>query len=336
MDELSSLRADPGKERANVRKQANYLAAAAAAKHRKDTNQWRTGPYASATGRVSQRSSRVMRYILVSGALASANSPPSPHAETAHAKEAMNFKLLKTFRPSGLPLGDLVRTFGNILYGTTALGGSAGQGSAFVLLPPTSTTNWTVIDLHDFTGGSDGAVPVGGLAVDAAARTVYGTTSGTSSGSAEYGTIYGITLGSGGFIFKTLHSFQAGEGVGPNAALVLGPSAATGKLPTLYGTTEKGGSAGEGTVFSLTPPAQSGETWTLTTLYSFSGGADGRVPTGKLLLGTDGSLTGTTSQGGNLTCTASANGCGTVFRLTPPKNAGGCVDRNRALRVYGK
>jgi uncharacterized repeat protein (TIGR03803 family) len=56
---------------------------------------------------------------------------------------------------------------------------------------------------------------------------------------------------------------------------------------------------------------------TLTTLYSFTGGADGRQPLfGSLALDAKGNLYGTTWMGGSVTQTCSA-GCGTVFEVTP-------------------
>jgi uncharacterized repeat protein (TIGR03803 family) len=87
---------------------------------------------------------------------------------------------------------------------------------------------------------------------------------------------------------------------------------ASGQYPTgvvmagdgnLYGTTSAGGSGNAGTVFRLTP------TGTLTTIYSFSGGADGGAPMGVLALGNDGNLYGATINGG-------ANSDGTFFRIT--------------------
>jgi uncharacterized repeat protein (TIGR03803 family) len=57
-------------------------------------------------------------------------------------------------------------------------------------------------------------------------------------------------------------------------------------------------------------------------LYSFSGGTDGAGPAAVLISTADGALYGTTAQGGN--CTVNAPyGCGTVFKLTPPRNGAG-------------
>jgi uncharacterized repeat protein (TIGR03803 family) len=83
--------------------------------------------------------------------------------------------------------------------------------------------------------------------------------------------------------------------VAPDADLV---QASDGNF---YGTTS-GGGYNAGTVFKITPSG------TVTTLYRFSGGADGANPN-SLTLGKDGNLYGTADQGG-------AKGWGTVFKMT--------------------
>jgi uncharacterized repeat protein (TIGR03803 family) len=55
---------------------------------------------------------------------------------------------------------------------------------------------------------------------------------------------------------------------------------------------------------------------TLTTLYSFTGDADGAAPRAGLVQGMDGNLYGTTSQGG-FAENCDPPGCGTVFKVTP-------------------
>ncbi len=55
-------------------------------------------------------------------------------------------------------------------------------------------------------------------------------------------------------------------------------------------------------------------------IYSFRGGNDGSSPMGALIADHAGNLYGTTAEGGSSNC---ANGCGTVFRLTPPSAQGG-------------
>jgi uncharacterized repeat protein (TIGR03803 family) len=64
-------------------------------------------------------------------------------------------------------------------------------------------------------------------------------------------------------------------------------------------------------VFRITPAGA------LTTLYTFTGGTDGGIPLAGLIQGTDGSFYGTTFYDGadNL---CRGEGCGTIFKVTPP------------------
>ena len=81
--------------------------------------------------------------------------------------------------PSSTPIFDKA---GN-LYGMTGEGGDPactgngyGCGTVFKLTPG-KDGRWKETVLHRFTAGSDGSLPVGGLAIDAAGR-LYGTTAG--------------------------------------------------------------------------------------------------------------------------------------------------------------
>jgi uncharacterized repeat protein (TIGR03803 family) len=77
----------------------------------------------------------------------------------------------------------------------------------------------------------------------------------------------------------------------------------------LYGVTVFDGTAGLGVIYRLSPPAQSGGSWTETVLYNFQGSGDGSLPQGGLVFDNQGNLFGVTNAGG------SAN-LGTVFRLS--------------------
>jgi uncharacterized repeat protein (TIGR03803 family) len=102
--------------------------------------------------------------------------------------------------------------------------------------------------------------------------------------------------------FTSLTSFN-----GTNVANPFFSVLAQGLDGNLYGTTSARGAHAKGTVFKITP------TGTLTTLYSFcakSKCADGSVPYGGLVLGTDGNFYGTTFTGGTLNA-------GTVYKITP-------------------
>jgi uncharacterized repeat protein (TIGR03803 family) len=80
------------------------------------------------------------------------------------------------------------------LYGTTQYGGANGDGSVFELSP--SGNSWIYSELHDFTYGLDGGIPVGRLLRDASGN-LYGTAfgGGTNGCNGPYGcgVVYEIT-----------------------------------------------------------------------------------------------------------------------------------------------
>ena len=111
--------------------------------------------------------------------------------------------------------------------------------------------------------------------------------------------------------YSVIHSFTGNQdGAYPFTGLTLEGSS------NLFGTTF-GGAAGFGTVFSL---KASGSGWVLNTLHTFQNGADGAGPMGRLIIGSDGALYGSTSAGGGGPCVTSNNyhGCGTIYKLMPP------------------
>jgi hypothetical protein len=90
---------------------------------------------------------------------------------------------------------------------------------------------------------------------------------------------------------------------------------AVGADGALYGATYAGGAYLYGTVFELQPPPVPGGAWTEKILYTFTGGSDGGSPFGGVVIGPDGALYGTTTDGAYLS--------GSVFRLQPPATPGG-------------
>lgn len=100
-----------------------------------------------------------------------------------------------------------------------------------------------------------------------------------------------------------LHSFTGGnDGKYPTAGLTMD------RAGNFYGTTAYGGASNVGVVFRLSP---AGSGWVLTPLYSFQGPPnDGEIPYSGVVFGPDGSLYGTTNDGGQY-------GRGTVYRLRP-------------------
>ncbi len=81
---------------------------------------------------------------------------------------------------TGGPYASLVMDLAGNLYGTTKSDGAYGQGSVFKLTH--GSGGWTYTSLHDFTGGSDGGNPFGGVVLDSNGN-LYGTTyAGGSTG----------------------------------------------------------------------------------------------------------------------------------------------------------
>ena len=172
---------------------------------------------------------------------------------------------------------------GSMLYGTTYYS-SGGLGSIFSF----NTTSFSYSNLYTFTGSpGSGFSPLGGGLV-LNGSTLYGMTAhgGTSTVSSKDGVVFQINaIGSG---YTNLVNFAGGsDGANPYGGLTLAGS-------TLYGMTRIGGSANDGTIFSVNLDGSG-----YTNLYSFSGGAaSGANPNGSLtLVGT--TLYGTTKSGGS-------------------------------------
>jgi uncharacterized repeat protein (TIGR03803 family) len=201
------------------------------------------------------------------------------------------------------------------LYGTAFHGAhdtcTDGCGMVFKFTPPKAgQANWKETALWNFTGGADGASPaLAGLFAMTkrikADTTLYGTAS--TGGASNAGTVFALT----GKKLTTLWAFTGGsDGDYPEGAVVADKSGA------LYVTAEYGGQsfgfAGCGTVIKLTPPGKGQNTWTETTIWTFTDGNDGCSPGNGLIIDKSGALYGTATNGGK-------NGYGTVFELIPPQ-----------------
>jgi len=181
------------------------------------------------------------------------------------------------------------------------LAGVAVFSLLLMAMLPAHAQTFTV--LHNFTNGPDGGEPVAGLTMDRAGN-FYGTasTGGNMSGSCSFpnppgcGTVFKLSRRGSGWILTTIYTFSGPDGAHPQARVIIGPDG------SLYGTTANGGTANDGTVFNLRPPAAFCKTslcpWTETVLHSFQG-FDGEQPTfGDLVFDAAGNLYGTTPHGG--------------------------------------
>jgi uncharacterized repeat protein (TIGR03803 family) len=202
---------------------------------------------------------------------------------------------------AGLVLGEN----GNF-YGVSTKGGRYGYGAIFEVTPAGKLTS-----LYSFTGGADGATPYARL-LQLPRGDLYGTA--YAGGANGLGTVFKVTPGGA---FTTLHSFTGGaDGAAPIGGLAAGADG------NLYGTTCamgpanpdnfcSGAPSGFGTVFRITPAG------VLTTIYAFTGAADGSSPRASLVLGSDGNFYGATTWGGTFTFPCELDGCGTIFEVTP-------------------
>ena len=199
---------------------------------------------------------------------------------------------------SGTEAGLILDKTGN-LYGTTAGGGTKGEGTIFKLTrPSTKGGDWTESILWNFNSYvGDGEVPFGGLIMDKSGN-LYGTTSaGGNAPDGDAGTVFELTAQG---VESVVWSFDrvTFDGVDPMDSLIMDRSGA------LYGTTVFGGAYGTaenngfGTVFKLTPPPISGGNWSESLLWSFGNGTDGIEPHAGLIMDPSGNLYGTTDAGG--------------------------------------
>ena len=253
-----------------------------------------------------------------------------------------------------IPYGNLVQDAHGVLYGVTYSGGtskedigvSSGYGTVYSLTPPASSGGaWTEAVIYSFKGGKDGFWPKQGLTMGKDGA-LYGATYGGGDLSCNaHGFGCGVVFrlappaSTGGAWRQTvLHSFTGGDdGMTPSGSLALGSNG------ELYGTTAQGGNAancqptGCGVAFALAPPTAPGGGWTESILYSFDiVDGDGGPDTTGLVIGSDGSLYGTTVYGGaskgTKVCT---NGCGTIFQLTPPGSSGGAWTESEIYSFSG-
>jgi uncharacterized repeat protein (TIGR03803 family) len=200
------------------------------------------------------------------------------------------------------PVVGVIRDSAGNLYGTTTVGGTAGQGVVYKL---DKTGRYTV--LHNFRGGADGRQPYAGVIRDSAGN-LYGTTS--SGGTGKSGVVYKLdTAGHE----RVLYSFTGGADGDEPLAGVIRDSAGN-----LYGTTSFGGTPCPPVVQGQPPSC--GVVYRLdaaghyTVLYRFTGGADGGIPYAGVIRDSAGNLYGTTYAGGTAGCNGTA-GCGVVYKL---------------------
>ncbi len=195
-----------------------------------------------------------------------------------------------------VPCASLVQGSDGNFYGTTHNGGANDGGTVFKMNPGGALT--TLVQFSVRRVSHIGSSPQAGL-VQGSDGNLYGTS--YEGGAGNYGTVFKMTSGA---VLTTLVEFTgngaSNKGSWPRAGLMQGSDG------NFYGTTERGGTIDNGTVFKMTPGG------VLTTLVEFTGNGPsnkGKYPQAGLVE-VGGNFYGTTYQGG-------ANDKGTVFRMTP-------------------
>jgi uncharacterized repeat protein (TIGR03803 family) len=202
------------------------------------------------------------------------------------------------------PVAGVTMDAAGSLYGTTSAGGAYTYGTVFqltpvpVLLSSSLTPKYKETILHDFTHQDDGDVPYAGLVFDHAGNLYGAATGGGVNGG---GTIFELTPSSGGWNFTVLYALPGWDISGAFQNIFLDASG------NIWGTTHCDGTYQAGTVYELT---NSAGTWNYTSLYVFTGGADGAYSFTTLVFDKQGNLYGTTESSGG-------RGFGVVYKIAP-------------------
>jgi uncharacterized repeat protein (TIGR03803 family) len=260
---------------------------------------------------------RLKQACAIAAVVIAAICAPSAPASAAKLTVLYSFCAKASCADGSVPRGDLFLDAAGDLYGLATTGGANGRGAAFRI--SRASGKWKYQLLYSFcakTDCKDGGGPQGKIIFDSAGN-LYGVTFNP-------GTVFALMPNAdrSKWSLKTLTRFcaKAGciDGDTPTGGLTY-PGAETGALydgvSPLYGETFAGGSAGEGTIFSLSPEIGTGR-WMHRKIHDFCTETetcdltDGALPNGGLLIDANGNLSGATAGGG-------PDFSGTIFEFSP-------------------
>ena len=222
----------------------------------------------------------------------------------------------------------IVDAAGNV-YSTTLNEGAYGAGTIDELT--TADNQWLENTLLAFGGGvAANAGHPNALIMDSAGD-LYGTTQGGGGANGGGGVLFRLHNTSKGLAYSVIHAFQGGpnDGGSPSGNLVF--DAAGNIYGTAGGGLQPSGSCCGG-VYKIT---RSGK---IAWLYVFQGGADGAGPESGVVFDKSGNLYGTTLTGGggnpDYCGSGYGQGCGVVFKLTPPSAGGSAAWTESVLHTF--
>src|SRR5271165_5548124 len=188
-------------------------------------------------------------------------------------------------------------------YGTTFGGGANNAGMAYE--PSSKGQGWMFNPLYSLHGGANGSGP--SPVIIGPDDALYGAASGgiQNCGGGYCGLVFSLRPAPTACL-TALCSWTESVLYEPTGSLdASNPSGlAFDQTGNLYGTSESGGTKGEGAVFELTPSVG---TWTEKILYNFTGASDGLGPLA-LLVGNEGNLYGALWRGGTFQLVPSGGG----------------------------
>ena len=200
--------------------------------------------------------------------------------------------------PGRLPKVSLVPDGTGSFWGTTNGGGARNYGTIFKI----DSNTLTFSNLVQFTGVDGlmpGSTPSGALVMDQAGSFRGVTTDG---GRSRLGTLYTIKPTTGAF--RSTLNFVKTQGASaasnPGTGLIAGPDG------LLWGSSENGGEANAGTLFTVNPVT--GTTSNALIFTGMAGAVPGSNPAAELLSDKLGNIWGTTAAGGSLNS-------GVVFKI---------------------
>jgi uncharacterized repeat protein (TIGR03803 family) len=233
--------------------------------------------------------------------------------EMVHSVSGYSLQTLYQFNytDGAAPTGPLIADAAGDLFGTTQSGGAGGSGTVFELVHGASGYSLKTLQSFD---GSNGSYLYAGVIADAQGD-LFGATYSNNGGNA---TVYELVHSGSSYTFETIATLAYGV----NGGYIIGGLTLDAQ-GDIFGTAEAGGTGGFGTVFELVHGASG---YTLQTLASFSGSANGALPEAGVIVDASGNLYGTTDGGG-------ASGGGTVFEISSAAPTNEQADL--ALKVNG-